>query len=76
MDLDNFRNRLMLLSLQTALHYASKDGYEKISKMLLDAGVVVDALDIEGKTPLHYAVVSNPQQAKLLVDNGKQHHCI
>ena len=41
--------------------------------MLLDAGVVVDACDIEGKTPLHYAVVSNPQLAKLLVEGGKRY---
>ena len=58
--------------LQTALHYASKNGYEKLSKMLLDAGVVVNAIDIEGKTPLHYAVVSNPHLAKLLVEEGKK----
>lgn len=62
----------MFFAVQTALHYASKSGYQKLTRRLVGMGAVIDCPDATGKTPLHYAVINDPELAKLLVDCGRE----
>jgi ankyrin repeat protein len=55
---------------KTALHYTARNGYSELSKKLVDMGAVINSPDITGKTPLHYAVISDPRLAKMLVNMG------
>ena len=46
----------------TALHFASKNNGLTVVKLLLRAGAVVDARDINDRTPLHYAAQREQNQ--------------
>ncbi|RYP57749.1 hypothetical protein DL770_010592 [Monosporascus sp. CRB-9-2] len=37
------------------LHFAAKNGYEDVARLLLDRGADVAAEDMDGRTPLHFA---------------------
>jgi ankyrin repeat protein len=52
----------------TALHYSTMPRNEEIVKLLLSYGADVNALDIYGRTPLHYA--DTVPTAEILLDNG------
>ncbi len=52
----------------TALHAAAKRGDIDILRLLLNAGVDVRAVNVEGKSALH--LVSNVECARLLLDKG------
>ena len=41
---------------KSALHYAAQNGYEGVSQLLLEKGISVNSVDINGKTPLDYAI--------------------
>lgn len=60
----------------TPLHLASSCyGCEEITKILLDAGCVVNCLDNEKRTPLHIAVNNGSlKQVQLLLENGADVH--
>jgi len=44
---------------RTALHWASKSGDVELTNLLVSQGVNVDALDINGHTPLHLAAIQD-----------------
>lgn len=44
---------------RTPLHYAAKFGHESLVKLLLNNKVAVDLIDVDGCTPLWYAVTTN-----------------
>ena len=53
------------------LHIACKKGYKEIIKLLLDLGADINSRDINGYTPLHYAVISrNEYLVKKLIFRG------
>ena len=43
----------------TALHWAADKGYREIASLLIDAGADIRAKDVDGLTPLDYAVMSD-----------------
>jgi len=49
------RRRLVILFRETPLHRAAAFGDEEAIQMLLDAGAVIDAKDMNGETPLSWA---------------------
>lgn len=57
---------------QTALHYvAAYKNDEHPAKMLLEAGANLDSRDLDGITPLQWAVVSNSEKVvKILLGSG------
>ncbi|KAI4372907.1 hypothetical protein MLD38_011088 [Melastoma candidum] len=53
----------------TALHAAAIKGYEEVVRLLVDAGIPIDARDNEGHTPLHLATVrGDTRTVQALVD--------
>ena len=40
---------------QTALHVASANGFKVCAGLLLDSGAKTEAIDLDGRTPLHVA---------------------
>lgn len=49
----------------TSLHFAARDGRDKIVSLLLDHNAEVDALDSWGNTPLFRCVMSQPVNTKI-----------
>jgi ankyrin repeat protein len=58
----------------TPLHRAVECGVVDVCSLLLDAGSVVDAVNKDGYTPLHWALFNNTKRdvAELLLDRGAQ----
>ena len=57
------------------LHIAAFNGDIKWAKQLVHSGAYITAIDIYGRTPLHYARrrkygIKNDEVAKLLIDSG------
>ena len=77
-DLDEVRSRLqagtdpnLVYHTNTALTYASRDGFTEIARLLIDAGADVNWIDGEGVTPLILASFKNHVElAELLLDHG------
>ena len=58
---------------ETLLHRASANGNRDRAVLLIDHGADVNAKDVYGSTPLHYALskdAGTPELAKLLIDAG------
>src|SRR5205823_1253148 len=56
---------------KTALHWAAKQGYEKIVQLLIAEGANIDAQDDEGKTALHWAAKQGYEKiVQLLITVG------
>lgn len=54
--------------LETSLHYAAReDDSCKFLNLLLENGADIEALDLDGRTPLHYAIEAN---ATILIGKG------
>ncbi|KAK3284111.1 hypothetical protein CYMTET_8221 [Cymbomonas tetramitiformis] len=68
-------NLLKLLQLgdrknRCALHFASLDGHVDIARILIEAGAEVDAVSVDGATPLHLAAAAGHfHVVKLLLQN-------
>ncbi|KAK2709314.1 hypothetical protein QYM36_013100 [Artemia franciscana] len=63
----------------TPLHFAASKGKFDMCRLLVSKGALIDALDVDGRTPLHLAVRENckrikagdkPQTVKLLISRG------
>ena len=56
----------------TAMHWASHNGYAVIVKMLLDNGADIEADEINwiGGKPLHWASEHAPETTRILLDHG------
>ncbi|KAI6189373.1 Ankyrin [Aphelenchoides bicaudatus] len=55
----------------TALHLAAEYGDSEMVKLLVEAGIELEATDYFGRTSLHFAVMSNSyENAKILIANG------
>ena len=53
----------------TALHWACKLGQFKLAKQLIDFKSDIDAEDLVGRRPLHFALINNHQDlVKLLLE--------
>jgi ankyrin repeat protein len=50
----------------TALHFAARDGYSEIVKMLIQHGAQVDAVDVFGNSPLWRAAFNVPRNPTCL----------
>lgn len=46
----------------TALHHACKKGYLDITKMLIERGADVDAVDSMNRSPLFYALITENKE--------------
>jgi len=58
---------------KTALHMSVFNGKSALLQFLLDAGVNVNVQDLEGKTPLHYAIeLKDLESAKMLIEYGAE----
>src|SRR5699024_4947701 len=56
---------------RTPLHFASEGGYLNIVNILLKNGSNIETTDINGQTPLHYAVHNNHKEiGKALLEKG------
>ena len=56
---------------QTPLHLAAREGSHDAAALLIDHGAAVNAKDVAGNTPLHYALsedAGTTELAKLLID--------
>ena len=53
----------------TPLHWAVREGYPEIAKLLIEHGADVNTMDYKGYTTLHL-VLDNPEIAKLLIEHG------
>ena len=55
----------------TALHYASQNGYPEIVKLLIENGAFSDVINLNSETPLHLAAKSGSVECmKILIENG------
>lgn len=65
------------VSSETALHVASHLGHQGIVEMLLQAGALVDDVDLQGQTPLHAAASSGQEAiARILLLQGARLNCV
>lgn len=53
---------------RTPLQWAAENGYANICKLLIDAGAVVNYMDYDGLTPLHY--VNSLEACEVLINAG------
>ena len=54
-----------------APYWAASDGQDAIIRLLLDAGASVNAADLDGWTPLHFASENGQEETvNLLLDRG------
>lgn len=58
------------LNNRTLLHGIATAGQVDNAELLIQHGANVNAQDLDGNTPLHYAVLSNIHVVKLLLDHG------
>ncbi|CDI86295.1 ankyrin repeat-containing protein, conserved, putative [Eimeria praecox] len=66
-----FASAHRLLGRSQALHFAASNNKTRLCRQMLAAGAEVEALNIEGATPLHLACVSGAlDTVKLLVERG------
>jgi ankyrin repeat protein len=55
------------------LHYAARDGQKEIAELLIAEGAGVNAMKIDGMTPLHYAAINGHKEiAELLIAEGAE----
>ena len=65
------------VSNETALHVAAHFGHQHIVEILLQAGALVDDLDLQGQTPLHAAASSGQEAiARMLLMQGARLNCV
>jgi ankyrin repeat protein len=63
---------------QTPLHIAAQEGQEKIARLLVEKGAVVDARDAHEMTPFHHALVRKKGEstAKFLLSVGADPYAV
>eukprot|EP00762_Andalucia_godoyi_P001310 ANDGO_04753.mRNA.1 Putative ankyrin repeat protein RF_0381 len=63
-------------SLWTALHDAAAHGHDACIQVLINAGSMVQARDILGKTPLHYASSSGVESVRSILETKSGLECL
>jgi len=61
---------------KTPLHFAAFHGHEAVVRLLCNSGANINAVDKDGKTPLHYSLRFNGHEkiSSLFIENGADVH--